>query len=309
MKRTWLVGILNTVMLGIIISCIGMTNYVVDPYEFNRAVDLGLEKRAVTEKLDYYNWKFAEFKHDPTPVVLLGDSRMDSLPAEEFTTRLGKSTYNLSFGGGSAFDAVEAFWFAAEHSDLEAVYIGLNALLLNDHNRLRRSREAVALAENPLGYYLSPKIVEATAKVLVFNAAGVNLVSEEPPMDRDEFWAHQLARAPRQFVSDYVYPSDLFDELRRIGQHCAEEGIALTFLILPTHVDLQATRREHGVDEEYRRSIAELRTISAVLDWDYPNQLTRDAGNFLDPFHMTEAIARRVAAEAAGGEPKLARVR
>jgi hypothetical protein len=309
MKRTWLVGILNTVMLGIIISCIGLTTYVVDPYQFNRTVDLGLEKRAVTERLNYYNWKFAEFGHDPTPVVLLGDSRMDSLPAEEFAMRLGTPAYNFSFGGGSAFDAVEAFWFAAAHNDLEAAFIGLNALLLNDHNRVRRSREAVALTENPLGYYLSPTIVEATAKVLVFNASGVNLVSEKPPMDRDTFWAHQLAQTPRQFFSDYAYPSDLLEELKKIGEYCESEEIELTFLILPTHVDLQATRQEYGVEEDYRRSIAELRTISRVLDWDFPNELTRDAGNFHDPFHMTEAVARRVAAEAASGEPTLARVR
>lgn len=305
--RKWMPGIINAAILAGIIGLIAGVNFSVDPFARNRRFDLGLEKAEVTFKLSYYNWKFAEFLNEPTSVVLFGDSRTNALPVEEISQVLGRPVYSFAFGGGNGFDAVDAFWFASERVELERVYFGLNALILNDHNRVRRARATLEVIEDPLRYYLSPLVTQGTFKVLLFNLLGINLVTEEPPMSREEFWQYQLATAPGQMFGDYAYPDELLAELAAISEHCKEKGIELTFMILPTHVDLQAKREEFQIARAYRRSIAGLREMGKVLDWDYPNRITRDRESFHDPFHMTPEIGAEIARELASGNPILAR--
>ncbi len=93
---------------GLLVACLGL-NYAVDPFGLNRSVDLGLDKAAVSHKLSYFNWKLAGFLNDPRPVVLLGDSRVDSWPTAAFEKELGQPTANMAFGGGSTTEAIDAF--------------------------------------------------------------------------------------------------------------------------------------------------------------------------------------------------------
>ncbi|MBJ20222.1 MAG: hypothetical protein GY910_23530 [bacterium] len=296
-QKEWIPGLINALLLAGILVAIAGVNFVVDPFSLNRRYDLAIEKEAVSFKLSYYHWKLAQFKNTTAPVVLFGDSRTNALPEDEIARELGRPTYNFAFGGGNGFDAVDAFWFAVSQRKLERVYVGLNALILNDHNRVRRARRSLEVIQDPLRFYMSPLVTQATFKVLLFNFFGVNLVTEKPPMSEDEFWQYQLATAPGQMFGDYAYPDQLLAELSGVADYCKKNGIDLTFMILPTHVDLQARREDFGIVSGYRRSIRALRVMGEVLDWDYPNRITRDRRSFDDPFHMTPATAREIARE------------
>ena len=305
--KEWMPGIINALALVGILALITSINFIVDPFALNRQFDLSMEKRAVSFKLNYYNWKFAQFKNAPAPLVLFGDSRMNTLPEEIFAEEFERPAYNFAFGGANGSDVIDAFWFASEHQELERVYIGLNALLLNDRNRVRRARQALDVLEDPLRYYISPLVTQATFRVLLYNLFDINLVSEKPPMSEDEFWRYELKTAPGQMFSDYAYPDRLLAEMAEVADYCASNGIDLTIMILPTHVDLQARRDDFGIENQYRRSLDALRGMVRVLDWDYPNDLTRDRKRFLDPFHLAPEAALEIAREAASGKGGLAR--
>jgi len=53
--------------------------------------------------------------------------------------------------------------------------------------------------------------------------------------------------------------------------------------------------------------LRQLRALATVFDWDYDNELTREASLFGDPFHPTDEVAAKVAHELATGEPWLAK--
>lgn len=306
-KTEWMPAIVNALLLFGVLALITGVNFMVDPFALNQRLDLAIEKRVVSSKLSYYNWKLAEFKNRPAPVVLFGDSRANALPADEIARELGRPTFNFAFGGSNGFDAIDAFWFAAGEHRLERVFIGLNALLLNDHNRVRHTQQALTVLESPLRYYISPLVTQATFRVLLYNGFGVKLETEKPPMSEESFWRYQLATAPGQMFADYAYPDRLLSELKEVADYCTKTGIALTFMILPTHVDLQARRKDFGIEEDYRRSIDALRKIGRVLDWDYPNSLTRNREKFRDPFHMTPEAALEVARDLTSQASRLAR--
>ena len=240
----WKAGVINACVLVVIVGSVFGFNYVVDPFALNRSVDLGFEKEAVAYDLSNYAWKYPEYQHDPKPVVLIGDSRARRLPEDVIEDALGKPTYNFAFGGATAGDAVETFWFAAERGELETVYFGLGALLLNDAVAVQRGQRDRELLDEPLRYYFSPFVTSASARVLALNWFGVEGPGETPPMDEDAFWTYQLTVPPRQYYGAYSYPTKLLADLEKIADYCKEHSIELVFFMPPTHTDLQAKRQE-----------------------------------------------------------------
>ena len=96
-KVSWRLGVLNGLILGLLVAAIYGFNYSVDPYDLNRQIDLGLEKRELSYKLSNFAWNYADYLSDPKPVLVLGDSRARRLPASLFEESLGRPTFNMGF--------------------------------------------------------------------------------------------------------------------------------------------------------------------------------------------------------------------
>ena len=73
-------------------------------------------------------------------------------------------------------------------------------------------------------------------------------------------------------------------------------GSTSVFVIPPEHDDVRRRIGELGMDREYA-ALQERRWPGSgqTYDCDITNELTRDNGNFRDPFHMTRSAAARVA--------------
>ena len=294
------------VVLALLVAGIFGFNYAVDPVALNRRFALGLDKKEVSFGLSYYAWRYPEYLHEPKSVIVLGDSRALSFP-ELIEESIGKPVYNFAFGGGTARDSVEAFWFAQEHGELESVYFGLGATLLNDAIAVERGQRDRELIGQPFRYYFSPFLTGASARVLAWNWWGVKGKGSTPPMDKEAFWDFQLNTKVRQEYGDYDYPEKYLQRLREVAAHCEEQGIDLVFFLPPTHVDLQAKRDEYGVESDYQRSLEVLKSLAPGFDWDYANELTEDRSRFKDPYHVVKNVTNLLVDEMVGGEPWLAR--
>jgi hypothetical protein len=279
--------LLNLGLLGSVVVALFGMNYAVDPFNANRAVDLGFNKEDVTRQLSRWDWNMAEFAADPKPVVMLGDSRMGKLDASRIAGHLGRPTYNFSYGGGTLADMLTTFWVADSIAELEHVIMGFNLNILNQNKSYDAAAQARDLLEDPLRYYYSPFVTGASARVLWFNLGLGRAYTEKPPMNPEKFWAFKMSYG-RQVYSSYAYPTGLLARLEAIVEHCERTGIQLTFMTFPTHVSLQDLAVEYDLVDDRDRTRAALKGLAPTWDYDVPNRVTRDPDNFTDPFHFSQ---------------------
>ncbi len=281
--------LLNVAVLGPLVTSIFAINYVVDPFQANRAVDLGFNKEDVTRKLSRWDWNMAEYRADPKPVVMLGDSRMGKLDEERIERHLGHATYDFSYGGGTIADMITTFWYAKDLTDLKHVIMGFNLNILNQSKSYDAAAQARDLLDDPLRYYFSPFISGATVRALWFNLGQGAAYSEIPPMEREAFWKFKMDYGHLVYGA-YAYPDKLLASLEEVVQQCEEDEIELTFVIFPTHTDLQDLAVQYDLVEHRDRTREALARLAPTWDYDVPNGVTRDPENFTDPFHFNEAV-------------------
>jgi hypothetical protein len=273
-----------------------LLNYVVDPFGINGRFNLGLNKAVVSLPSNQRLYKIISFTENPSRNIILGDSRMDSLSVIKIRQFSGEPYFNFSYGGGTADEIIETFWFAARRFKLKNVYIGMNFNLYNQFNARNLVHEALDINNHREQYYLSFFTTKVSVYNLYYKLFHINPVNEKPRMKKAEFWAKQL-REVSFFYQHYAYPSRTYRELNRIKNYCRRNRINLVFIIPPTHVDLQNKVGDYFLNKEYVRYKQDLASISKVIDFEYPNQWTRDATLFLDPYHGGDFIKKELVKE------------
>lgn len=282
------------ICLIMVIFCI---NYLVDPYNVNRQYDFGLNKNIISYRGNYRLYKMQAFINDPCENIYLGDSRMDGLDIDKIASLTGETWFNFAYGGGTAYEIADSFWYAAERVKLKKVVIGINFNLHNMYNRMNLVNEAQNTLSKKTNYYLSSFISKMSVYNLIYFLSGnkLNMLSEKPEMDKEQFWQVQLNETTENFYGKYQYPEDLYDKLHKIVAYCYEENIELVFVIPPTHVDLQRRVADFGLTEEYERFKCDLRSFGVpVYDFDVPSEWTIDKALYKDPYHADEMVKARV---------------
>ena len=95
-------------------------NYVIDPYGLNSILDFNLEKEKIVSLMDRRLNKISKFIKNPKEIIILGDSRGDSLRSDFFYS---KNINNMSYGGGTIFEAIDTFWFIVSNITLNVLYL------------------------------------------------------------------------------------------------------------------------------------------------------------------------------------------
>ena len=272
-------------------------NYLVDPYNVNRQYDFGLDKKIISYKGNYRLYKLQAFVNDPCENIYLGDSRMDGLDNNRIVNITGEKWFNFAYGGGTAYEIVGSFWYAAEHIKLKKVVIGMNFNLYNMYNRMNLVNEAQNTLSSKSSYYLGSFVSKMSVYNLIYFLSGnkLNMLSEKPEMDKEQFWQVQLNKTTENFYGRYQYPKDLYDELSKIVAYCQVKNIELVFVVPPTHVDLQRRIEDFCLKEEHERFLHDLRSFGVpVYDFDVPGELTTDKALYKDPYHADEEVKAKV---------------
>ena len=84
-------------------------NGVVDAYNHNQIVDLGLDKTEISVKAHYPLYKMIEYPRIKAPTIVLGDSRARALQ-DKYWQELGRDdVYNFAYGGATVFEIYDTF--------------------------------------------------------------------------------------------------------------------------------------------------------------------------------------------------------
>ncbi|WP_428525809.1 hypothetical protein [Roseibium sp.] len=130
-------------------------NGVVDAYNHNQIVDLGLDKTEISVKAHYPLYKMIEYPRIKAPTVVLGDSRARALQ-DKYWQELGRDdVYNFAYGGATVFEIYDTFQYLKENAELETLIVSLPLRSMDARFKggMNRVPEAISLANDPFGYY------------------------------------------------------------------------------------------------------------------------------------------------------------
>lgn len=281
----------------------------VDPFHYFGVSDLidDKYKRDTASSIQYALWRTIAFQRDPKPNILLGDSRMGQVRSWEIEEMTGERWFNFAYGGGTIPELADTFHWAAGITKLEKVFVGVSLVNMNAYQNQNRFRESQAILANPLLYGINRNVLRAGWLAVISQARGEVIRPEKPPSDPETFWQYQLGYGIATHYGRYRYSIDYFETLRELARYCADHAIALTFVIPPTHVELQAKIAEFGLTEINDAFLRDLRTLGPVIDMDFPNWFTSDRANFKDPFHTGHSLVLQEALFGANPDPAVRR--
>ena len=291
----------RSLLLGIPFMLIMLLNYIVDPFNYNNAFQIGFDKEAISWRMNYRLFAILKYKEAKIPNILIGDSRTALISTSEIKKVSGDAYFNFSYGSASLPECIETFWYAADLTKLEKVYLGVPFNLFSATNSKNIFSQARRIAASSLDYYLNFYIFRASIYNILYFALHINLASENPNMPRDEFW-ESLLIASADTYNTYSWPQNYIAELFKIKRYCAKMKITLIIIIPPTHVDLQKQVDVHHLRQEYENYKKSLRSIAPVIDYDTSNDITASRANFKDPYHFNVTVMKRLVREIWGGK-------
>jgi len=282
-------------------------NFLIDPFNHNNLFDIGLKKDKVSQIANSRLYKLIAFERDPVPNILLGDSRLFFLDTHAIEKESGQRFFNFAYGGGTLNESTDTFWRASKQVKLRSVYIGINFNLFNKNNSMNLVPEMEALSHNPAKYYSSLYIAKISLFNLIYRFTGWNFAYPKLKK-KQELWKDQLGPATDGFYSRYTYPETYVRELKKIKAYCDRNGVELVFLIPPTHVDLQNKAREYKLEKQFEDYKKVLASISTTVDYDFPNEWTKNRALFRDPYHANARVISLIIREVWGDRLRVGRV-
>jgi len=155
-----------------VLACIGLTNFVVDPFGINPFFESRFARSELSPNYNSRLWKLAGDQRVRATRIILGDSRCDRLRAEYFDAVGASGYYNLSFGGASLYEIIDAFWHAANDRRLETVVLCIPFNLYDESNAANGVPDAVTMLSNPITYWLSPFVLRVSGALIWHRLTG-----------------------------------------------------------------------------------------------------------------------------------------
>jgi hypothetical protein len=281
----------------------------VDPFNYffeeKDAAQLEL-KNSLARKKNTYLYRLIEYERNPTGTIILGDSRAQRLMPDFFTEVNGEKVLNLAAGAGSLQDVIKIFWDLSSRHKLDTVYIGIG--IEGYSGTLLKDRVSPAIeVKNSVPLYLMNKFtLESTMLLLKAKLFNQAVEAANPPFSREAFWQYEL-REEERYLRNYTYPKNYYNELKKISEYCAQNGIKLVFIISPTHTELQNKVNEFKLNKEYERFKADIISFGDLYDFNWPNVITENKSNFLDPLHSIDSVSRIMIKEMILNKPEYAK--
>ena len=148
---------------------------VVDPFNyFNISKNISKESKIESaQKLNSLLYNLIEFKNNPQPNIIIGDSRIRKLPTDRIKEITGDSYYTLHANAAKFNEIIDLFWEANKYSRLENVILGINFNIYNEYAYSDRVSDAKELIETPLMYIFNQDILETVFLALKNHIIGI----------------------------------------------------------------------------------------------------------------------------------------
>ena len=126
--------------------------------------------------------------------LILGDSTSQQLDDQKLSLLSGEDWFNLSFGGSTLAESLEALEYVLDHHEVDSIYFNLplRRLEADTRNTLPNSIE---IAECPYLHFLSLEAIRASYYVLKTAMGGEHNLAVQRGLEREELFNYFLDRS------------------------------------------------------------------------------------------------------------------
>jgi hypothetical protein len=280
--------------------CIAVIVFIVDPYDlfyvsriFSDASKYKCVNRSnASSPRGNILWKTIEFKRNPAPNIILGDSRMEDVNPDCLSKRLGGKVANLAVPAGNNKTIIDLFWMAAKTTQLKNVFIQTNFNRYNALFNFDLFEPTRQLLNKPFYYFLKWNYIEDAFSVMYYSFSKDEDYVSQSYRFRDDNWSSTEKLITNELSRfDYVYPTKLYSGLKDIAIYCKENRINLRFVIAPDFFESHSYIRIFGLENEYRQFKTDIKALGSTVDLDNGMPFSYKKDNYLDHFHIKPNMA------------------
>lgn len=315
-------------IIGFLIVCIGLLNYIVNPFNIFKQRLLPQTFLKADAKIQERLTKPIGFKIDKRKIntIFIGSSRVDlCIDKNDYKSLTGKEAENLAVGAVTPAEIIQITELARKiHPEIENIYIGFDFEFFQVLKNFDDNRAAITNNKKL-------EISEINSALFSIKATGTS------------FWTifknifHQKKRTYyssgvkciflnkniKQEFQNTVYEYDLkyelynfdknqFDTFIKYLKQLQKDNINVKIFIMPTHITLQKMLYKHNLTGKYNYIRSLLVQDFDIYDFNYPNKYTQekitpDMIYFFDGSHATHNLSKIIISDILTEKPVLAR--
>ena len=276
----------------------------VDPFNYfklNNFITIK-SKEKTAKKFNSLLYNTIAFKNNPSPNIIIGDSRIKRFPLESIKKLSGDDYFILHSNAAKLNEIIDLFWLTNKKIKLENVIIGINFNLYNEFAYANRVSEVEEMIQNPLLYIFNGNVMEMTFKAAIYHFSNVAIpdvsrnimlkkeLNGRSYKDKKVWWDYNIKTVAKNQYSKYKYPKKIKERLNEVNKYCEDNDINLIFINVPHNVEFSNRKNDFNLsnaEAQYKKDISEFGT---VIDYDFPNQITNCKKCFTDPIHTNDSI-------------------
>lgn len=268
----------------------GLLNFLIDPFNYfgNEVIDASA--KANSSKLNSLMYNTFRFIQNPQRNIIMGDSRVNLIPRDLLKEKTGEDWELLKTNAITLNEIFDLFYLANEYTEIENVMIGVNFSMYNKFSYKDRVPGVKKMRENPLLYLYNKDVAEASFYTLMRVLNGYT-IDTDPPVSRNEFWTWNVEVKTHHWYGKYEFPRTLHEEFIRFNDFICDNGINVTYVVVPHHIEFRQKVDEYNLLEEEQAFLDFLRSTCAdVYNFDIDSPVTLDSSNFKDPIHYKKEV-------------------
>ena len=277
---------------------------IVDPFNYfqlNNFITIK-SKEKTAKKFNSLLYNTIAFKNNPSPNIIIGDSRIKRFPLESIKKLSGDDYFILHSNAAKLNEIIDLFWLTNKKIKLENVIIGINFNLYNEFAYANRVSEVEEMMQNPLLYIFNGNVMEMAFKAAIYHFSNVAIpdvkrnimlkkeLNGKSYKDKKIWWDYNIKTVAKNQYSKYKYPKKIKERLNEVNKYCEDNDINLIFINVPHNVEFSNRKNDFNLsnaEAQYKKDISEFGT---VIDYDFPNQITNCKKCFTDPIHTNDSI-------------------
>lgn len=235
-------------------------------------------------------WKAIAYSRNPSPNVIIGDSRAFDLNPDTIQKLSHLPCFNFGVPGGNIRSVIETFWYVSRIMKPERLYIQVGYHTYSENNRYNLMSDALKVRKRPYLFYSRLYFLEESFLDLFHWITKKAAVHREIKFD-PATWNKILAEQGENSLQSMDYPEDYYRELQEISAYCRENRIELNFILFPDHQDFHELIRRYSLQESYDKFKQDMHSLGRVYDFDTPgSSISSDRSNYRDIFHLQHEL-------------------